>query len=128
VLWLTPKDVQAIHRAQLAEHGGLQGIRNEAALHSTLARPHQLLHYRPDASVYQLAASLGYGFARNHVFADGNKRVALMAMFSFLGFNDLRLNADEAETVVVIEDLAAGKISEEELAAWLERNTDPWTD
>ena len=128
MLRLTPKDVQSIHRAQLAEHGGLQGIRNEAALHSTLARPKQLLHDRPEASLYQLAASLGYGFARNHVFADGNKRVALMAMFSFLGFNDLRLNADETETVVVIEDLAAGKISEEELAAWLERNTDQWTD
>lgn len=128
MLWLTAKDVEILHRAQLAEHGGLPGVKDENALQSTLARPQQLLHYEPDASIYRLAASLGYGFARNHVFNDGNKRVAFLTMFGLLGINDYRLHVSEEEAVSVMLSLAAGELSEAELAAWLEANSDRWED
>lgn len=126
MLWLTAGDVNYIHRAQIAEHGGLPGIRDQNALESTLARPRQLHHYQPDATLFQLAASLGFGFARNHVFNDGNKRVAFMAMFVFLGSNGQRLNVQEAEAVSVTLGLAAGDLGEEELVAWLSENTKAW--
>jgi len=126
LLWLDVPDVKAIHRAQIDEHGGLPGIRDEGALDATLARPKQILHYQPEASLCQLAASLGYGFAKNPVFNDGNKRIAFMAMFVFLGANDLRLHVDETDAVAIMIRLAAGDLEEVELTAWLEANCYEW--
>ena len=70
----------------------------------------------------------GYGFARNHCFPDGNKGIALAAMDVFPMLNERDLIADEAETVVVIRDLAAGAMSQEALAQWLTVNSAPLPD
>jgi death-on-curing protein len=87
---------------------------------ATLARPLNLLAYGdPDAGLPKLAAAYGYGFARNHCFADGNKRLALVSMDVFLGMNDSELNAPEPETVEVMRAVAAGTMSEAELEAWV---------
>lgn len=118
--WLSVELVKAIHLGVLSEHGGLAGRVNESALASSLARPQELMNYR-DAkpTIYELAASYGSGLARNHCFSDGNKRVALMAMYVFLDINNLELDATEPDAVLIIQDLAAGRLSEAELAAWV---------
>ena len=104
----------------LSEHGGLAGRVNESALASSLARPQQLMNYNDvKPTIYELAASYGFGLARNHCFSDGNKRVALMAMYVFLDAHSVELDAAEPEAVLIIQDLAAGRISEAELAAWV---------
>ena len=125
-LWLEAPDVVFFHRELIIEHGGLPGIRNMGALESVLARPRQRLNYQPDATICELAAAYGYGFARNHVFADGNKRVALAVLNVFLLLNGLVLTAEEAEAVVVINDLAAGQLDERELAAWITARSSPF--
>ena len=66
-----------------------------------------------------LAAAYGYGLARNRAFNDGNKRVAFVAMAVFLELNAQVLDAPETEVVTVMLDLAAGEITEEQLADWL---------
>jgi death-on-curing protein len=91
-----------------------------------LARPRNLLSYQPDSTLGQLAASYGYGFARNHVFADGNKRIALVAINVFLQVNGATLNVAESEAVAQISDLAAGKLTEAELGAWIAENSAPF--
>lgn len=126
--WLDADTIEYIHRAQINEHGGLEGIKDAGALNSTLHRPQQLKNYNPKATIYELAASLGYGFAKNHVFNDGNKRVAFMSMFVFLGYNDLRLNVAEEEAVTVTLAVAASEMNEEQLATWLKANTRKWVD
>ena len=98
---------------------GALGIRDEALLESALARPQQKWSYDQAADLADLAAAYGYGFARNHGFVDGNKRVALMAMYIFLALNGRELNASEPETVNVMIDVAAGSMSEAELGAWV---------
>ena len=118
--WLSPELVKAIHLSVLNEHGGLAGRVNESALASSLARPQQLMNYNDvKPTIYELAASYGFGLARNHCFSDGNKRVALMAMYVFLDIHSVELGAAEPEAVLIIQDLAAGRISEAELAAWV---------
>ena len=118
--WLSPELVKAIHMSVLSEHGGLVGRVNESALDSSLARPQQLVNYNDvKPTIYELAASYGFGLARNHCFSDGNKRVALMAMYVFLDTHSVELGAAEPEAVLIIQDLAAGRISEAELAAWV---------
>ena len=122
--WLTRPFILALHDRLLAEHGGAGGIRDEGLLDSALARPRQKAAYG-DPDVFELTASYAAGFAGNHPFIDGNKRVALMAAYTFLGLSDLRLVAPEVETVRVVESLAAGTLGEEAFADWLRANTRP---
>ena len=109
----------------MAQHGGLQGLPNEDTLAATLARPQQLLTYEPESTLFELAAAYGYGFARNHCFPDGNKRVALAAMDAFLMLNGQDLVPDEADAVVILNEVAADEYSQEDLAVWLEQNSTP---
>lgn len=123
-VWLTLDVILAIHEEQVAEHGGAEGVRDIALVESALARPMNLAAYgEPD--VPALAASLGYGLARNHPFVDGNKRTAFVAIETFLALNGIELTASDAECVVTMLQLAAGDLPEEALAAWLRDSTVP---
>jgi death-on-curing protein len=122
--WLDLGDIVYFQRLLVNEHGGLHGLRDKGALESTLARPQQLLHYEPKTSIYELAASYGYGFAKNHVFNDGNKRISLASIDIFLQINGLQLIAGEVDAVFTIRDLAAGLLGEPGLACWIEGNSD----
>lgn len=122
--WIGPKTVYAAHDRQLAEHGGLDGIRDQGAVESALARPQNRAVYdNPDAAA--LAAAYAYGLARNHGFADGNKRTAWVVARLFLADNGCRLRFDKLEAVRIIEAVAAGSLSEEDLAAWFRTHLIP---
>lgn len=121
--WLTKTMVVAIHGELLVEHGGLDGTYKNDALESTLARPQQLLNYaNPEPSLFELAANYAFGFARNHCFSDGNKRIALASIDVFLQLNGYELKASEVDAVDMIMRLAAGKVEEPELSHWIEQN------
>lgn len=96
----------AIHDRQLAEHGGLMGVRDSGMIESALARPINLTRYGdPDAA--ELTAAYAVGLAKNHAFIDGNKRTAWVAARLFLAENDRRLDFDPQDAVRVMEDAAA---------------------
>lgn len=119
--WLEGALIQAIHEEQLAEHGGGTGVRDVNLLASALARPEQLAHYgAPD--VADLAASYGFGISRNHPFVDGNKRTAFVAVELFLALNGFELLAADADCVVNMLDLAAGKLPETDFAQWIRQH------
>lgn len=116
--WVRPETAEAIHDEQLAEHGGGAGVRDNGALLSALARPQNLVAYgSPDAAA--LAAAYAFGVAKNHPFVDGNKRTAWVLARLFLQMNGAILKFDAVEAVVVMLALAAGDLSEGELADWL---------
>jgi death on curing protein len=122
--WLEAADLIAMHRQVVAEFGGPPGLRDQGLLESAAARPKHLAAHGP-ASAFELAAAYAFGLARNHPFVDGNKRIALIAAFTFLLLNGWEVEAEEAATVLVFVDLAAGKPDEKQLALWLERNSRP---
>ena len=116
-VWIDIEVALVAHEEQLAEHGGAAGIRDRSMLESALARPHNLIAYgEPD--VADLTASYAFGIARNHPFADGNKRTALVVSETFLMLNGYTLTATDAEVVVAFLALAAGELSVDELADW----------
>ena len=120
-VWILESTIRAIHAEQLAEHGGAAGVRDDALLESALARPRQLAAYGdPDAPA--LAASYGFGLAKNHAFVDGNKRTAFVAVELFLALNGRTLDASDAECVVAMLALAAGDLDEAAFADWLRRH------
>lgn len=107
----------AAHAEQLAEHGGGDGVRDAGALESAMARPLNLAGYGdPDAADF--AAAYAFGIARNHPFVDGNKRTAAVVSEAFLVLNGWTLAATDAELVVAFLALAAGELSEGEIADW----------
>lgn len=116
-IWIATEVAVAAHAEQLAEHGGGVGTRDAGALESAMARPQNLAEYgEPDAA--DLAAAYAFGIARNHPCVDGNKRTAAVVSETFLALNGHALDASDAEIVVTFVALAAGELSEEELADW----------
>lgn len=124
--WIPKAAIKAMHAELLAEHGGLPGPVDNNALEATLARPQQLAHYaNPEATLPQLAAAYGFGFAKNHCFRDGNKRISLVTIDVFLRINGQELSASEEDAAITIEALAAGRIDEEQLSEWIAANSHP---
>jgi len=124
VEWIAYETVLIFHEAQITEHGGAVGLRDENGLRSALARPENLLaDGEPD--LFDLAAAHARGIAQNHPFVDGNKRTAFVVSVAFLDLNGQELSASEAEAAIVFLRLAAGEFSEAELAEWLRRNARP---
>jgi death-on-curing protein len=124
--WLSRLVVDAIHADQVREHGGLPGVRDENVLESALARPQQKLAYEPGIDLAGLAAAYAFGLARNHPYRDGNKRIAFLALVTFLGINGRDFDATEEDVVTTMLALAAGRLTEEQLASWIRgRLADP---
>ena len=118
-VWVQDKVVLAIHEAQLEEHGGAEGIRDQNGLASALARPQNLVAYGAKRDVACLAASYAFGLSRNNPFLDGNKRTAFVVMELYLELNGWRLVAPDVNCVTAMEALAAGQFPENSFANWL---------
>ncbi len=119
-IWVRDDVVHAIHRRQLAEHGGGDGVRDEGLLASALARPKNCLAYSdPPPDLAALAAAYAYGIARNHPFVDGNKRTAFVVCRTFLKLNGQHVAASQEEKYRVFLRLAEGRLDEDELADWI---------
>jgi death-on-curing protein len=90
-------------------------------LRSALERAHNKWSYEK-GPLPVLAAAYAFGFARNHAFVDGNKRIAFMAMMTFLRKNGVPFAPDPAQSTKIILSLAAGEVSEESLSRWIHDN------
>lgn len=122
--WIKDSSVEAIHNLQLAEHGGLTGIRDPGLLSSALARPKNLFAYSdPKPDVAAMAAAYAFGIINNHPFVDGNKRTAYVVCRTFMLLNGIDINATEAEKYVTFFGVADGSISESSLAEWIRSHT-----
>lgn len=122
--WVPLAVVMAIHEAQLAEHGGRMGVRDQGLLESALARPRQIYAYAEEPDLFQLAAGYAFGIAKNHAFADGNKRTGWVVCALFVELNDRSIIATQADVVTTMLRVAAGEISERDFAAWLRSNSE----
>lgn len=125
-IWIRDDVVLAIHRRQLAEHGGGEGLRDAGLLASALARPKNLLSYSdPPPDLVLLAASYAWGIARNHPFVDGNKRTAYVVCRTFLRLNGQDLDASQEDKYRTFLRLAEGRLAEEDLAGWIRERLCP---
>ena len=124
-VWVEKEALLLLHGKSLARFGGLEGVRDEGLLDSALARPLNAFHYDGLRDIAGLAASYAFGLAKNHPFADGNKRAAFMAVGLFLGANGWELDVDPAEAIREVLALAGGEIGEGEFAAWLRLHIKP---
>lgn len=120
--WVALDIVLAIHKLQIAEHGGEDGVRDMGLLESAIARPQNLIAYGDSPDIAALAASYTFGIAKNHPFVDGNKRTAYVVMETFLRLNKYKFQASREKKYLIFISLAEGSLSETALAAWIRSN------
>jgi len=116
--WLTQDQVIIIHELQLRRHGGPPGLRDAAMLDSALMRPQNKFGYG-ETDLVTLAAAYAYGLARNHPFVDGNKRIAFIALVTFLRRNGIAFAPAQANATQIMLELAAGSVNEDGLIRWI---------
>lgn len=120
--WIDPRALVLLHAEALAEHGGLTGLRDAAALGSALARPRHIHQYEKGADIARLAAAYAFGLIQNHPFNDGNKRAGFIAAALFLNLNGLELHCEESDAIRTIFAVAAGTLKEKQLTEWIRAN------
>lgn len=120
----TVQDIYELH-TQLENTFVLSsGVRDENLLASAVNTPFQTFMGNDlYPSIYDKAAQLCYGIANNHPFTDGNKRTALHSMYVYLIINGFDITATQQDVENLIIDIAAGNMTNTELAQWLRENT-----
>ncbi|MBV8730034.1 MAG: type II toxin-antitoxin system death-on-curing family toxin, partial [Acidobacteriia bacterium] len=110
--WINKKALLLLHEESLAEFGGARGVRDEGLLDSALARPQNIRAYKPEHTIADLAAAYAFGLAKNHVFVDGNKRVAFLSIGLFLAINGHSFQPDPVDAINFMRALASGDLDE----------------
>lgn len=117
-------DILLLHQKSIDDFGGSHGIRDEGLLEAAIARPFQTFGGNDlYPTVFEKAAALGESLIRSHPFVDGNKRTGLLAMASFLLNHQNLLVASSGDLYGFIINISTGKISYDEIVAWLKVNT-----
>lgn len=117
---LTVTHIKQLHNLLLSETGGLPGIRDEGLLASAVDSPFQTFDGTPlYPSIETKAAQLGYALVKNHAFADGNKRIGMLAMLTFLELNGAERDYTNEEIIRVGLALAEGNMDARDLLLWI---------
>jgi len=118
ICWLTEEMIRNIHDDQIAEYGGLPGIRDYNLLMASLDRPKNLYMYE-QITLFDLAGAYAFAFAKNHAFIDGNKRVAFAALTTFLAMNGywLKTTCNDAEERII--RLANNEETQKSISDWI---------
>ncbi len=123
IVFIPKKIILYFHEQLINLYGGTLGIRDEGLLDSALEQPKTIfggscLH----DSLAKMAAAYGFHICKNHPFIDGNKRIALVAMDTFLQKNGYEISASEKDIYEIMIKLASGDITKVEFTVWLEAN------
>lgn len=122
ILFLSVSDVLRLHQDQIAFYGGKSGIRDVNLLKSALGTPcatydGRFLH----ADIYEMAAAYLFHIVKNHPFIDGNKRIGLIAAFTFLEINGYHVDAPQDVLLEVVLLAAKGELGKAEIAVFIKK-------
>src|SRR6056297_1437072 len=116
--------ILSLHQDQLKRYGGKTGLRDKKLFKSAMAQPEASFQGKyVHEDVFHMAAAYGFHLCQNHPFYDGNKRTALIAMYTFLFVNGYQIKADKKSLFAIMMDLASGKVNKEELAGYLKKHS-----
>lgn len=124
--YLDLKKVLELHQTAIAQSGGTPGLRDRGLLESAVAQP-QMTFGGNDLfpTIADKAAALGFSLIANHPFIDGNKRVGHAALETFLVLNGWQLCASVDEQEQIILSVAAGSLTREQFAEWVNSHLQP---
>lgn len=112
--------VKLLHQLMAEATGGSTGVRDEGLLDSALEGAFATFN---GAELYptkeEKAAKLGYSLISNHAFVDGNKRIGVYAMLSFLELNGIHIEASDEDVVALGLGAADGSMDQEAVLNWI---------
>lgn len=115
--------VLLLQQLVIESSGGSDGVRDIALLDSALESAFQTFDGKElYPAKEEKAARIGCGLVANHAFVDGNKRVGLLVMISFLAINGIKLNFTDDELVDLGLSLASGKVDYHKLLEWINKH------
>ena len=115
--------VLLLHKLITEETGGDPNVRDIALLESALESAFQTFDGQElYPSKEEKGARLGYSLISNHAFVDGNKRIGMYIMLTFLEVNGIRISPNVDDVVRVGLAVASGKMKYEELLEWIREN------
>ena len=117
---LTGEQIKLLHKMLIEETGGCDGLRDENLFESAINSPFQTfdgIYVYP--TLERKAARLGYALICNHPFVDGNKRVGIMAMLSFLELNEIKIAYEDDDLIRIGLEIADGTMNDEQLLSWI---------
>jgi len=117
-IWVPLAAVLAIHDRQISRHGGAPGLRDMAHLQMGCSRAMNRAAHTY-AGLAEIAAAYAFGISKAHAFVDGNKRTAFVTALTFLRLNGFSFRPDPIEGIRIMENLAAGEVTETNFANWL---------
>jgi death-on-curing protein len=115
--------VLLLHQIMAEATGGDVGLRDEALLESAIEN---IFATFDGAELYpskeEKAARLGFSLVSNHAFVDGNKRIGMYIMLSFLELNGIRIEASNEEVASLGLAVASGKSGYEDILDWIKKH------
>ena len=112
--------VLLLQQLVIESSGGSAGVRDFGLLDSAIETAYQTFDGKElYPTKEEKAARLGYNLISNHAFVDGNKRVGLLVMLSFLAINGINLKYTDDELIEIGLSLADGKMKYDELLNWI---------
>ncbi|MDO4488457.1 MAG: type II toxin-antitoxin system death-on-curing family toxin [Eubacteriales bacterium] len=121
---ITEDMAKLLHQLIAQETGGSIGIRDEGLLNSALESAFvtfggQELYPTKE----EKAARIGFSLISNHAFIDGNKRIGMHIMITFLELNGIRLNITDEDVIRIGLGVADGSVGYDELLRWIRKNS-----
>lgn len=121
MITLTPNDTVLLHTLLSKEAGTLNSLRDKGLLESAVyAQNASFAGFECYPTVPEKASRLFYALVSNHAFADGNKRVGLLAYLTTLALNEISFSATDSELITLTLSLADGKLTYEDLLTFTE--------
>ena len=112
-----------LHQLMAEETGGSVGVRDEGLLDSALESAFATFDGKDlYPSKEEKAAKIGYSLISNHAFVDGNKRIGVYIMISFLELNGVHITAMNEEVVALGLSVAAGQLRYDDVLAWIKEH------
>lgn len=120
MIMINGEKVKLLHHLMAEATGGSVGVRDEGLLDSAIEgafATYDGVELFP--SKEEKAAKLGFSLISNHAFVDGNKRIGVYVMLSFLELNGIRIEASDEDVVALGLGVADGSMQQEDVLAWI---------
>lgn len=112
--------VLLLHQLIAQETGGSIGVRDEGLLESALESSFSTFGGQELYSTKEeKGARIGFSLISNHAFVDGNKRIGVYVMLTFLEVNGIRLDCTNEDVVYIGLSVADGSMKYEDLLNWI---------
>jgi len=120
---MSVEKVKLLHQLMAEETGGSVGVRDEGLLDSAIQSIYQTFGGKElYPTKEEKGARLGYSLISNHSFLDGNKRIGMHVMLTFLEVNGIRLECTNEDIVKAGLGVASGEMDYEDLLAWVKNH------